>query len=61
MAPDPGPGPERTPLGMRLIWLLVPAVLFGLYFWVLLRSGDGGPDDERAPTGTEQPAPAESR
>ena len=36
-----GPVPERTPLGMRLIWLLLPALLFGLYFWMLLRQGSG--------------------
>ncbi len=44
------PGPERTPLGMRLIWLLVPALLFGLYFWKLLGQGSSnGPEEPTEP------------
>lgn len=40
------PETERTPIGMRLIWLLLPAVLFGLYFLSLLRDGSGARTEE---------------
>lgn len=58
MAADPAP--PRTPLGMRLLWLLLPAVLFGLYFWSLLRSGDPGAEPA-APPAVEDEAPADGR
>jgi len=56
------PVTERTPLGMRLIWLLLPGLLFGLYFWMLLRGGGDGEQGEKpAPPAVETEAPTDTR
>ena len=55
------PVTERTPLGMRLIWLLLPGLLFGLYFWMLLRGGSADAVEEPAGPAVESEVTPEDR